>query len=47
MFGVLRGIEGLDAVNDLKKNTNITPWFERMKHWVETHQGAALLTSTT
>lgn len=46
MFGVLRGIEGLNAVDDLKQHTDIKPWFDRMKHAVETHQGAALLPST-
>ena len=39
MFGVLRGIEGLSTVDDLMKNTDIKPWFDRMKHAVETHQG--------
>jgi hypothetical protein len=44
MFGVLRGIEALSTVEDLKKNTNIKPWFDRMKHAVESHQGANLIT---
>ena len=41
MYGVLRGIEGLDAVSDLKQHTNIRPWFDRMKRAVENHEGAA------
>lgn len=44
MFGVLRGIEGLSTVEDLKKHTDIEPWFDRMKHAVETHQGASRTT---
>lgn len=44
MFGVLRGIEGLSTVEDLKKHTDIKPWFDRMKRAVESHQGANLIT---
>ena len=46
MFGVLRGIEKLSTVEDLKKHTNIKPWFDRMKHAVETHQGVGLMPPT-
>jgi hypothetical protein len=45
MFGVLRGIEDLHTVEDLKKYTDIKPWFDRMKLAVETHQGAGPITS--
>ena len=43
LFGVLRGIEGLSTIEDLKKNTPIKPWFDRMKYAVENHQGLRLL----
>lgn len=46
MFGVLRGIEKLSTVEDLKKHTNIKPWFDRMKRAVETHQGVSLIPPT-
>ena len=46
MFGVLRGIEGLDAVQDLLKHTKIKPWFHRMTHCVESNDGAVLLNET-
>lgn len=45
MFGVIRGIEDLSTVKDMKKHTNIKPWFDRMKNAVENHEGAALVGS--
>ena len=40
MYGVINAIEGLDAFNDLMKNTNIGPWYTRMKKQVNSHAGA-------
>jgi len=39
MYGVIHAIEGLDAFDDLMKNTNISPWYKRMKVQVESHAG--------
>ncbi len=36
---MLSGIEGLDAFNDLMENTDIKPWYERVKKAVTSHQG--------
>ena len=40
MYGVISAIEGLDAFNDLMKNTDIGPWYQRMKQQVNSHAGA-------
>jgi len=40
MYGVISAIEGLDAFNDLMKNTNIGPWYKRMKKQVTAHRGS-------
>ena len=39
MYGVITAIEGLDAFNDMMDNTNIGPWYERMKKQVTAHRG--------
>jgi len=39
MYGVISAIEGLDAFDDLMKNTKIGPWYKRMKTQVDSHQG--------
>lgn len=31
VYGVISSIEGLDTFNDLMANTNIAPWYDRMK----------------
>ncbi|XP_065068283.1 prostaglandin E synthase 2-like [Rhopilema esculentum] len=41
VYGVLNAIEGLDAFNDMMKNTNIKPWYQRMKKAVSTKEGHA------
>ncbi|CAF3358532.1 unnamed protein product [Rotaria socialis] len=35
VYGVLTAIQGCEAFQDLMSNTKIQPWFERMKHLVE------------
>lgn len=40
MYGVIHAIEGLDAFDDLMKNTNILSWYREMKIQVESHAGA-------
>jgi len=40
MYGVISAIEGLDAFNDLMKNTKIGPWYKRMKSQVQGHRGS-------
>ncbi|XP_071948380.1 prostaglandin E synthase 2-like [Antedon mediterranea] len=40
VYGVLSSIEGLDAFNDMVRETKIGPWYERTKNAVNTHQGA-------
>ncbi|XP_042217666.1 prostaglandin E synthase 2-like isoform X3 [Homarus americanus] len=40
VYGILTAVEGCDAFQDLKNNTKITPWFERMKEVVIQHGGA-------
>lgn len=40
MYGVISAIEGLDAFNDLMMNTNIGPWYKRMKKQVSSHRGS-------
>jgi len=40
MYGVISAIEGLDAFEDLMSNTNIKPWYTRMKKQVQSHAGA-------
>ena len=39
MYGVLSAIEGYDAFNDLLQNTDIGPWYERMKTKVNNKEG--------
>lgn len=39
MYGVLSGLEGLDAFQDLMNNTDIKPWYNRVRTAVQTHQG--------
>eukprot|EP01026_Neomeris_dumetosa_P052324 TRINITY_DN4626_c0_g1_i4.p3 TRINITY_DN4626_c0_g1~~TRINITY_DN4626_c0_g1_i4.p3 ORF type:complete len:359 (-),score=74.18 TRINITY_DN4626_c0_g1_i4:123-1199(-) len=34
VFGVIRAITGTDTFNDLMKNSNILPWYERMREKV-------------
>jgi hypothetical protein len=36
VYGILTSIQGCQAFQDLMANTKIQPWFERMKHRVET-----------
>jgi len=43
VFGVLQAIEGCNAWNDVLENTQIGPWFSRMKQAVRSHQGASLV----
>ncbi|CAG0923159.1 unnamed protein product [Notodromas monacha] len=43
IYGVLTAIEGCDAFRDLLANTDIGPWYERMRDQVINHRGAALL----
>jgi microsomal prostaglandin-E synthase 2 len=35
VYGILTAIQGCQAFDDLMKNTDIQPWFERMKSIVE------------
>jgi len=42
VYGVISAIDGLDAFNDLMANTNIAPWYDRMKARVTSHDGAAI-----
>jgi len=39
MYGVINAIEGLDAFEDLMKNTKIGPWYKRMKTQVKSQRG--------
>ena len=39
MYGVISAIEGLDAFQDLMDNTDIRPWYARMKKRVTSHSG--------
>lgn len=39
MYGVLSAIEGYDAFSDLLQNTNIGPWYQRMKTKVKNKDG--------
>ena len=43
MYGVISAIEGLDAFQDLMTNTDIQPWYNRMKLQVSSHAGAKFL----
>ncbi|XP_047135790.1 prostaglandin E synthase 2 isoform X1 [Hydra vulgaris] len=43
MYGVISAIEGLDAFHDLMANTEIQPWYNRMKQQVKSHAGANLI----
>ena len=43
MYGVLSGLEGLDAFQDLMTHTTMKPWYERVKEAVKTHTGAQTL----
>ena len=40
VYGVLNAIEGLDAFEDMMKNTGIQPWYNRMKKAVTSGQGS-------
>ncbi|XP_068721051.1 prostaglandin E synthase 2-like [Montipora capricornis] len=40
VYGVLSGLEGLDAFQDLMANTSLKPWYYRVKEAVQTHAGA-------
>lgn len=40
LYGVLTAIEGSQAFYDLLANTNVGPWFKRMKQLVNSHVGA-------
>ena len=37
VYGILTAIQGCEAFHDLMSNTEIRPWFERMKNLVENH----------
>jgi microsomal prostaglandin-E synthase 2 len=43
VYGVLHGIEGQPAFEDLQKNVKILPWYDAMKKEVEEHRGKSLL----
>ena len=43
VFGVLCAIEGCEAFNDLRANTDIGPWFDSMKEVAKNKQGQVLL----
>ena len=43
MHGVLSGLEGLDAFQDLMTHTTMKPWYDRVKETVKTHTGAKTL----
>lgn len=43
VYGVLSGLEGLDAFQDLMTNTSMKPWYERVRQAVQTHAGAHTL----
>lgn len=40
VYGVLSGLEGLDAFRDLMTHTTMKPWYDRVKQAVQTHAGA-------
>lgn len=40
VYGVLSGLEGLDAFRDLMTHTSMKPWYDRVKQAVQTHAGA-------
>ena len=40
VYGVLSGLEGLDAFQDLMTNTSMKPWYDRVKTAVQTRAGA-------
>ena len=39
VYGVLSAIEGLDAFEDMMRNTDIKPWYNRMKKSVTNKEG--------
>ena len=43
VYGVLSGLEGLDAFQDLMTHTTMKPWYDRVKEAVKTHTGAETL----
>lgn len=43
VYGVLSGLEGLDAFQDLMTHTTMKPWYDRVKETVKTHTGAQTL----
>ena len=43
VYGVLSGLEGLDAFQDLMTHTTMKPWYDRVKEAVKTHTGAQTL----
>ncbi|KAL9987847.1 hypothetical protein ACROYT_G002219 [Oculina patagonica] len=40
VYGVLSGLEGLDAFRDLMTHTTMKPWYDRVKQAVTSHAGA-------
>lgn len=42
VYGVLNSIEGCDAFGDLRKNTEIGVWFDKMKTLVESKRGKCI-----
>lgn len=43
VYGVLTAVEGCDAFQDVKSNTNISHWFENMSEIVKQHGGATVV----
>jgi microsomal prostaglandin-E synthase 2 len=43
VYGVLTAIEGCDAFRDMLANTDIGPWYERMREKVRTRSGSEQL----
>lgn len=42
VYGVLTAVEGCEAFDDLRQNTKISQWFDRMTDTVKCHGGAIL-----
>ena len=42
VYGILTAVEGCDAFEDVKKNSNIEPWFYSMAEAVKAHSGSSL-----
>ncbi len=47
VYGILTAIQGCEAFQDLMNNTQIQPWFERMKYKVEPHFADNRIRATT